>query len=129
MRLRGLALLLLLASCSAPPEAPTEPIRRSALALSPGDLLINEIYYNALGSSESGKEWVELFNPTDAPVDLSFVPLSAIHLLGSPEAIERHLRLAAEHGITTEHAILAEAHDRWRRERSAIPEVRQIPLT
>jgi ribosomal protein S18 acetylase RimI-like enzyme len=32
----------------------------------------------------------------DAPVDLSFVPLSAIHLLGSPEAIERHLRLAAE---------------------------------
>jgi ribosomal protein S18 acetylase RimI-like enzyme len=32
----------------------------------------------------------------DAPVDLSFVPLSAIHLLGSSEAIERHLRLAAE---------------------------------
>lgn len=31
-----------------------------------------------------------------APVDLSFVPLSAIHLLGSPDAVERHLRLAAE---------------------------------
>jgi ribosomal protein S18 acetylase RimI-like enzyme len=31
-----------------------------------------------------------------APMDLSFVPLSAIHLLPGPAAIEAHLRLAAE---------------------------------
>jgi ribosomal protein S18 acetylase RimI-like enzyme len=31
-----------------------------------------------------------------APVDLSFVPLSSIHLLGSPGALERHLAIAAE---------------------------------
>lgn len=31
-----------------------------------------------------------------APIDLSFVPLSSIHQLGDPAAIEAHLRLAAE---------------------------------
>ncbi|WP_437490695.1 GNAT family N-acetyltransferase [Sorangium sp. So ce1014] len=33
--------------------------------------------------------------PDVAPVDLSFVPLSAIHQLATPAALERHLRLAA----------------------------------
>jgi ribosomal protein S18 acetylase RimI-like enzyme len=35
-------------------------------------------------------------DPPIAPVDLSFVPLSSIHLLVTPEAMERHLRVAAE---------------------------------
>jgi ribosomal protein S18 acetylase RimI-like enzyme len=35
-------------------------------------------------------------DPPIAPVDLSFVPLSSIHLLASPAAMERHLRVAAE---------------------------------
>jgi SAM-dependent methyltransferase len=34
--------------------------------------------------------------PPLAPVDLSFVPLSSIHLLVGPAAVERHLRVAAE---------------------------------
>src|SRR5690606_4740163 len=33
--------------------------------------------------------------PDVAPVDLSFVPLSAIHQLTTPTALERHLRIAA----------------------------------
>jgi ribosomal protein S18 acetylase RimI-like enzyme len=33
--------------------------------------------------------------PEILPVDLSFVPLSAIHQLTTPEALEKHLRLAA----------------------------------
>jgi ribosomal protein S18 acetylase RimI-like enzyme len=37
----------------------------------------------------------EGLDPPLAPVDLSFVPLSGIHLLTSPEAITRHLRCAA----------------------------------
>jgi len=38
----------------------------------------------------------EGLDPPLLPVDLSFVPLSAIHLLASPEAMARHLRAAAE---------------------------------
>ncbi len=35
-------------------------------------------------------------DPPIAPVDLSFVLLSSIHLLATPQAMERHLRVAAE---------------------------------
>ena len=37
----------------------------------------------------------ELPDPAVAPVDLSFVPLSSIHLLITPDALTRHLRVAA----------------------------------
>lgn len=37
----------------------------------------------------------ELPEPAVAPVDLSFVPLSSIHLLATPDAMARHLRVAA----------------------------------
>lgn len=37
---------------------------------SPGDVIITEFFANALGDDD-GKEWLELFNATDAPIDLT----------------------------------------------------------
>jgi len=47
---------------------------------------------------------------------------SSIESLGFDAVLASVRRLAAEHNITDERAILAEARDRWRRERPIEPE-------
>ena len=47
-------------------------LRNPALAASPGEVVINEVYYDvAAPGVEYDNEWVELYNGTDSPIDIS----------------------------------------------------------
>jgi uncharacterized membrane protein YgcG len=47
-----------------------EPLGTTSQALAIGDVVISEIYYNAVGSNENSKEWIEVFNKSNVDVDL-----------------------------------------------------------
>jgi hypothetical protein len=67
--LLSVGLAALTASCS-PPSPHREELGTASLALSPGELLISEIYYNAPGSNDDDEEWFEVHNTSAAPIDL-----------------------------------------------------------
>jgi MYXO-CTERM domain-containing protein len=60
-------------ACSSPAPSDLgggEPLQRRAQAAKKGDLIITEIYPNPVGATEDNKEWFEVHNTTDAPIDL-----------------------------------------------------------
>lgn len=51
-------------------SAPDAGVADAAVPL-PTSVLVSEVFYNPSGASESAREWVELFNPTQDPVTLA----------------------------------------------------------
>jgi len=51
-------------------SAPVQFVPTKATTHSPGEVLITEFFADAVGSDE-GKEWIEVFNTTDANIDLA----------------------------------------------------------
>ncbi|MCS6899691.1 MAG: lamin tail domain-containing protein, partial [Myxococcales bacterium] len=47
-----------------------ESLGTSSRALAVGDIVITEIYYNAVGSNEGNKEWIEIFNKSNEDINL-----------------------------------------------------------
>lgn len=43
----------------------------SAASAAANHVVISEVLYNAEGSAEAGKEWIELYNPTSQPVNIT----------------------------------------------------------
>lgn len=62
-----------------------------AQALVVGDLVINEVFFNPVGSSESGLEWVEIYNPTNAAVSLDGLVVQEALTPSSPSLFEAWL--------------------------------------
>ena len=74
----GLSAALLLSSCDKEKkENPLEPNNQEQdnVNVNPGvnGVVINEVYYNSIDTNDL--QWVEIFNPTDKPVDMSYTKL------------------------------------------------------
>ena len=76
-----LASLLLLCGCPGDTTTPTGPACKSLLA---GDVVVTEFMADP-ASTDTGKEWIELHNPTGKDVSLSGVTLFASASDGSKE--------------------------------------------
>ncbi|MCS6898274.1 MAG: lamin tail domain-containing protein [Myxococcales bacterium] len=58
-------------ACSSPALSESgEPLERRTQPAKKGDLIVTEIYPNPVGATEDNKEWFEVYNTTDAPIDL-----------------------------------------------------------
>lgn len=57
-------------ACSSPVATAPEGLQPRALAAKKGDLVITEIYPNPTGTTADDKEWFEVHNTTNAPIDL-----------------------------------------------------------
>ena len=64
-----------------------------ALALSPGDLIINEVMPNPAAVPDSAGEWVEVYNPTNDPIDLLSLLIQdnvGSHTIGTSVVVPSH---------------------------------------
>jgi len=85
---RTLAALSLFAAACSGNSSRDDAGGECATALLPGDIVISELMINPEGA-DAGKEWIELYNPTDAEVDLSGVLLRFRRANGESEKIHQ----------------------------------------
>jgi hypothetical protein len=83
MRVAALGLLATLAACG-----PTPSGGRCKDRLLPGDLVITEVFADfqaPSGGTDTGKEWFEIYNAADRPVDLGGLTISHAHAGANPK--------------------------------------------
>lgn len=85
---RALASLCLLAASCNGGSGRGDEVGECVAPLLPGDLVITEFMANPTGA-DTGKEWIEIYNPTDAEIDLSGVLLRFRRADGSSERIHQ----------------------------------------
>jgi hypothetical protein len=83
------SLAALLAAVLAAGCSPSDPVGGGCAAdLLPGDLVISEIFANPSGE-DGGKEWFEIYNASDGPVDLAGVRVATSRNDGTGERTHR----------------------------------------
>src|SRR5215217_7151651 len=63
-------------SSSSPPSSSSSPPSPSSPTTSQPVIMINEIELNPLGEYDEGKEWIELYNPTDIDINIGNFEIS-----------------------------------------------------
>ena len=76
-----IAALALCALCACGPIAQSPPACVSAL--SPGDLVITEVFADSADGADTGKEWFEIYNNTSGPLELHGLELQSSRPDGS----------------------------------------------